>query len=216
MWCGAPAAAHGKSLWHPTDKRPCFSPFRACPPECCSRLLVLRSPPIPSFLFHFEEAVTRTQSSGVLNGFLNELFVPNCRSCRDDAGNYCSFTSASGAHSGEVCASKAHTECPTLLLDDSTKAMSVASCPRTCLECPGYESDARGMFIIVFVMALSSVVSLTATMPFLRGRRAGEFHRLARTPVKDQCRKSGHVHLLRIPRLPHLPTYLLSVHRKKP
>lgn len=117
----------------------------------------------------------------MLNGWLNEVFVPNCRICRDEVGNFCSEPAQLNVSlpTALTCHSITLHECPTLnvkLPANTTPASLLAEqepwsgdCPANCLQCPGYVAHAESMFMIVLLMALSTPIVLTAILPFLRG-----------------------------------------------
>ncbi|KAL1504512.1 hypothetical protein AB1Y20_010914 [Prymnesium parvum] len=106
---------------------------------------------------------------GVLNGYLNQEFVPNCRFCRDAAGHFCSQAMAEPSGG---CISSTHEQCHGLFLNQT--GGSAAACPATCLECPGYVGHALPMFQLILAVALTSPLLLLLLLPFLRGDAAAE------------------------------------------
>uniref|UniRef100_A0A7S4B3F4 Major facilitator superfamily (MFS) profile domain-containing protein n=1 Tax=Chrysotila carterae TaxID=13221 RepID=A0A7S4B3F4_CHRCT len=103
-----------------------------------------------------------------LNGALNAEFVPDCRSCRDSAGNYCSKLVLHASQ--PVCETRTGKECSALSELFNSSLTMEATCPRSCAECPGWHSDATSMFTIILLLALSSPVLMYACLPFLRSR----------------------------------------------
>ncbi|EOD28069.1 hypothetical protein EMIHUDRAFT_235276 [Emiliania huxleyi CCMP1516] len=123
--------------------------------------------------------------STMLNGWLNMHFQPNCESCRDTIGHFCSESlniSAGDAQSlgvntavpmhacraeesGHLCVGGDFSPRLVTPLDSS----SFLQCPSTCVECPGWESHASEMWFIVLICSISSPLMVSLSLRFLRG-----------------------------------------------
>ena len=89
---------------------------------------------------------------------LNREFNPNCPSCRDSVGRFCTVASEGNCVStaGGTCAA-------TLNLKDG--------CPAACPACPGFSDtapDPRTVWLVVLALSLTSPLLIVAGLPFLR------------------------------------------------
>ena len=119
--------------------------------------------------------------SQVFNGYMNQQFVPNCKSCRDEIGHFCDQVQKNMSHSvpvfgcasesGELCAQPDGGWASARMGDQEPGQIGTLRCPETCLECPGWVGDARTMWGIVWLTSLSSPLLVWAFLPYLRGRR---------------------------------------------
>jgi len=114
-----------------------------------------------------------TIPSTALNGWMNDVFNPNCPACRDvHSGHFCSelaplnatFDGCRAPGSGQLCT------------DEPGHSMSMIApheaglhCPTHCHQCPGWQGDPRTMWMIVLVSSISSPVMVMLSLPFLRG-----------------------------------------------
>ncbi len=107
---------------------------------------------------------------GIVNGWLNQTFLPNCRGCRDSVGHFCARFVAEAGTQAAGCVSSIGERCHEL---DALAASDAAAhaCPDTCAACPSWEARPRVLFTIVLAMALSSPLLITLTLPLLRGER---------------------------------------------
>lgn len=112
--------------------------------------------------------------SNWFNGWLNEVYNPNCPACRDDVGFFCQ-----NAVDGNRACSSANTECfgdgyanLSLFFDNAANAtMRVDGdpCPATCFDCPGWETQGRMLWGIILATSLSSPIIMTLCKGFLTG-----------------------------------------------
>mmetsp|Transcript_9528 Transcript_9528/g.14631 ORF Transcript_9528/g.14631 Transcript_9528/m.14631 type:complete len:640 (+) Transcript_9528:155-2074(+) len=117
-------------------------------------------------------------------GLMNHYFMPNCETCRDDYGHFCSqivndsrtneIVNAATAGSNDFwqCASGEQL-CTnlTLLADSGTVGLSPV-CPRTCQQCPGWESNAEVLWLILIALSITSPLATWVFLPFFRGFRS--------------------------------------------
>lgn len=52
---------------------------------------------------------------------------------------------------------------------DPSSVEDALHCPHTCVECPGWSSDAAEMWLIVLLLSLTTPVLVTLSLRFLRG-----------------------------------------------
>jgi hypothetical protein len=96
--------------------------------------------------------------ASALNGWLNDKYQPNCKTCRDPVGHFCS-TPCQGIAPPEieVCCSEKHI-CPQF-----------DTCPASCADCPGWSSEPQKLWTVVLVLNLVSPILTHLFVQFFRG-----------------------------------------------
>ena len=121
-------------------------------------------------LLSLKSLVTALPSTA-LNGWLNSAFQPNCIACRDDIGHFCSDVAALNSTHFACRATEHHDICvggdytPQLISADRQSL----HCPKTCVQCPGWEGHADAMWLIVLLSSVSSPIMVMLSLKFLRG-----------------------------------------------
>lgn len=105
---------------------------------------------------------------GIVNGWINQTFLPNCRECRDKVGHFCDTHVEGSLLHAARCVSQLGEQCDGAHME---RLAHEGTCPATCEGCPSWKARPRTMFAIVLAMALSSPVLITLTLPHLRGER---------------------------------------------
>jgi len=117
--------------------------------------------------------------STAFNGWLNEAFNPNCPSCRDEIGHFCSeLGNVSCASQAFQCVGERFS--PALLFNASSDGTTV--CPSTCLDCPGWRGYGQQLWFIILVSSVSSPFLVTLFLPFLRSEGARQRQATSRSP----------------------------------
>lgn len=111
------------------------------------------------------------------NGYLNEVYNPDCPACRDADNNfYCSI-----AEVGAAACKSPTSECSggsyadlSLVFDPVTNTSARwdgMPCPTTCFDCPGWESYARTLWGIILATSMISPVMMCLCLPFLMDKK---------------------------------------------
>ena len=128
--------------------------------------------------------------SSALNGWLNEVYNPNCPTCRDRVGHFCDQATLVGSAALHNATAQAHLHNATLsacatsqgvvCVGDGFSAALIANgsapltCPhRGCHGCPGWDGErlASTLWLVVLLMSVTSPMAVMACLPFLRGER---------------------------------------------
>ena len=124
-------------------------------------------------LLSLKSLVTALPSTA-MNGWLNAAFQPNCEACRDPLGHFCADVAVVNASFAVCRASGSEGGHGLCVGGDYSPALHGASaaqlaCPETCRECPGWESHAETMWLIVFLSSISSPIMVMLSVRFLKG-----------------------------------------------
>ena len=103
-----------------------------------------------------------------LLGLLNERYNPNCPNCRDQYGHFCEHSQMLDGGNGN---SVDLYQCVSV--EDVCEGIDTIGtdqmCPRTCQECPGYESNVRVLWMLLLATSLLTPVLVCLLLPFFRG-----------------------------------------------
>jgi len=104
----------------------------------------------------------------VLYGYLAQSFVPNCRhlGCRDNYGHFCGLSGA------ERRSCSSFLDGPPCEVVPNETSVTWISCPNSCQECPGWESDPVTLWAIVAGISAAGPVMAWILLPFLQGGSA--------------------------------------------
>lgn len=111
-------------------------------------------------------------------GYLNSVYNPNCPQCRDEFGHFCSTPyelPLNVTHSGSGLIQCGSQEGPCR--NDLTYNLGnngTGVCPNSCMDCPGWESNAHKLWSIILFLSISSPMAVWLLLPFLQGSRG--FH----------------------------------------
>lgn len=98
----------------------------------------------------------------VVMGAINQKYNSNCPECRDQYGHFCQDRFSEDEDS-ILCVSVQ--ESCSLVLDNNQQ-----SCPRTCIECPTWEStDPSTCWYLLLLASLVTPMFIWFFLPFLRG-----------------------------------------------
>ena len=127
--------------------------------------------------------------AGLFSGWLLDTYFPDCPSCRDGFGHFCSVdperttagdmpTTATDeqSDSGVTCVSSVFgaegsaAVCPDSIFFSrgGDSGTSSAQCAQTCVECPAWAGNGRAMFTWVFGIAIVSPILVSLFFQLLR------------------------------------------------